>query len=69
MFTRRLVRQFGEPSDQFLVEVAHLDVGHAVGMQVDLGELAEREIQQTVLVELGDLRAEIEPVEDLTGLR
>ena len=36
----RLVGEFGEPPDQLLVEVAHLQVGDDVGVQVDVGELA-----------------------------
>ena len=69
VLTRRLVRQLGEAPDQFLVEVAHLQVGDSVGVQVDLGELAEHEIEEPRLVEPIDLDGEVEPLEDLAGLR
>ena len=42
VFTSRLVGEFREAADQFLVEVAHLQVRHRVGVQVDVGELGRR---------------------------
>jgi hypothetical protein len=39
---RRLVRQFGEPPDQLLIEVAHLKIGHGLGVKVDLRRPAIR---------------------------
>ena len=41
-----LVRELGEPADQLLVEVAHLQVRHGLGVQVDLGELADHLVEE-----------------------
>ncbi len=69
MFTSCLVGEFGEAADQLLVEVAHLEIAHLVGMQVDVGELAHHQVEQAGLVEASDLGGELEAIEDLTRLR
>ena len=69
MFTRRLVGGFCESPDEFLEDVAHLDVVHDIGMEVDLGEPAEDEVEQVRFIEAVDLVAELELVEeDLSGV-
>ena len=63
-----LVRGFIEPPDQVLEDQAHLVVRHRVGVQVDLGELADHQEQPVGFVQLGDLLLELEILEDLAGL-
>ena len=58
---------FVEPPDQLLEDVAHLDVGHHVGVQVDLAELRDDQVQPVGLVELGDVLLEAEVLDDLAG--
>ncbi len=60
-----LVGQFGEPADQLLVEVAHLQVGDDLGVQVDVGELADHQVEQVGPVQPGDLDVEVELLDDL----
>ena len=48
-----LVGELREPADQLLVEVAHLDVRHRLGVQVDLGELADDLVEQVRPVAAG----------------
>src|SRR5947209_13875881 len=54
-----LVRKLREPSDELLVEVAHLDVGDDLRMQVDLGELADDLVKDVGPAEPVDLDAEV----------
>ena len=51
-------------ADELLEDVAHLQVRHRIGMQVDGAELAEHEIEQVGLVESLDLRVDLEPFEE-----
>jgi hypothetical protein len=51
-----------------LIEVAHLDVGDLVGVEVDLGELGDHLVEQVGLVETRDLGGEVELVDDVTYL-
>ena len=67
VLTGGLVRQLRELADQFLVEVAHLDVRHDVGVQVDVGELADDLVQQVGPSQPVDLDAEVELVDDVPG--
>ena len=62
-----LVAGLIEAPDKFLEDVAHLDVGHLVRVQVDLAELGDEEIQAVRLVELGDVLLKAEMVDDLAG--
>jgi hypothetical protein len=41
-----LVGQLGEPPDQLLVQVAHLQIRHGLGMQVDAAEAGDDQIEQ-----------------------
>ena len=66
VLTGRLVRQLRESPDQLLVEVAHLEVGDDIGVQVDLGELADHLVEQVGLVEPGDLGVEVELLDDVS---
>ena len=61
----RLVGQLGELAEQLLVEVAHLDVGDLVGVQVDLGHLGEDEVEELGAVEAADLGVEVELLDDV----
>jgi len=61
---RRLVGRFAESPDQFLEDVAHLDVGHRIGVQVDVAELRHHQEQPVMLVQLGDVLLEGKPLED-----
>ena len=63
-----LVRQLGEPADQLLVQVAHLDVADGVGVEVDLGDLRQDEVQELRAVEPADLGVEVELLDDVAGL-
>ena len=58
-----------EFADQFLEDVAHLQVGDAPGGEVDLWatEFFDDEEEAVALVELLDLALELEFVEDVTG--
>ena len=65
---RLLVREFRGPPDQFLEGVAHLDVLHLVGVEVDRGEPLHDEVKEVGLVEPIDLVREPELLgEDLAG--
>ena len=63
VLTSRLVRELREAADQLLVQVAHLDVRHDLGVQVDLGELRHHHVEQVRVVEPGDLHVEVELVD------
>ena len=63
-----LVRQLGELADQLLVEVAHLDVADRVGMEIDLGDLRQDEVEELRPVEPPDLGVEVELLDDVAGL-
>jgi hypothetical protein len=67
VLTRRLVGQLGEAPDQLLVQVAHLQVGHLVGVQVDLGELGHHQVEQPRAIQPVDLGGEVELVEHVAG--
>ncbi len=67
VLTRRLVGELGEPTDELLVEVAHLEVRHLVWVEIDLGELGHDQVEQVGPVEPGDLGVEVELVEDVSG--
>ncbi len=62
-----LVGQLGELSDQLLVQVAHLEVGHLVGVQVHLGEPGHHQVEQLRAVQPVDLGGEVELVEHVAG--
>ncbi len=65
----RLVGGLAELPDQLLEDVAHLDVAHRVGVQVDLGELLDHQVEAVGLVELLDLGLEAEVLDDLARAR
>ena len=65
----RLVGGLGELAHQLLEDVAHLDVAHHVGVQVDLGELLDHQVEAVGLVELLDLGLEAEVLDDLARPR
>jgi hypothetical protein len=67
VLARCLVGQLGELPDQLLVQVAHLEVGHLVGVQVDLGELGHHQVEQLRAVQPVDLGGEVELVEHVAG--
>ena len=62
-----LVGELGELSDQLLVEVAHVEVGHRLGAQVEVGELRHHQVEQVAVVEPVDLHVEVELVDDVAG--
>lgn len=64
-----LVRLLVEAPDQVLEDVAHGDVVHPVGVEVDGRELPHDLIQPVRLVELLDLLLELELLEDFADLR
>lgn len=47
--------------DEFLEDIAHLDVVHAIRRKVDGGELLDDEVEQVFLSHLRNLRIEAEP--------
>lgn len=51
----RLVRCFVEAPNQVFEDQAHLVIGNGVGMQVDVGELPDDQVEPVGLVKLGDL--------------
>ena len=67
VLTGGLVRELGEPPDQLLVEVAHLDVRHGLGVQVDVGELADDQVEEVGPAQPVDLDVEVELVDDVPG--
>ena len=64
----RLVRCFVEAPDHVFKDQAHVVIGYGVGMQVDVGELPDHQVEPVGLVELGDLFLELEVLEYLPGL-
>ena len=66
VLARRLVGEFREPPDQLLEDVAHLQVGDGVGVQVDVGELADDQVEEVRLVQPGDLGVEVELLDDVS---
>ena len=62
-----LVGELGEAADELLVEVAHLEIRDDLGVQVDVGEAGEDEVEQVGAVQAGDLHVEVELVDHLPG--
>ena len=58
------VALLGKSADEFLKDVAHLQIRDAVGMQIGLGKPADDEIEQIVAVEAGDLFGQLEAVDE-----
>jgi hypothetical protein len=56
VFVQRLV----EFADQFFEDVAHLQVGDLIGVQVDLAETLHHQEEQPALVEVGDGAVEVQ---------
>ena len=65
VFAGVLVHRFVELADQFLEDVAHLQVRHLVRVQVDVLEPLRDQEQQARIFELGDGVVEVEPLDDL----
>jgi hypothetical protein len=59
-----LVRLLCADANEFLEDIAHLDVVHALGREVHRGELLDHEVEQVFLSHLRDLRIEAEPLHD-----
>jgi len=64
-----LVGLFRADPDEFLEDVAHLDVVHSVGREVDGGELLDDEVEQVLLGHVGDLLGEFESLDDRANVR
>jgi hypothetical protein len=64
-----LVGELREAADELLVEVAHLQVADRVGMQVDLAEPGDDQVEEICTVEPVDLGAEVKLVQDVAGGR
>jgi hypothetical protein len=58
-----LVGKLREAADQLLVEIAHLQVGHRAGVQVDVAESRQNHEQEVRLVQPDDLSLELELVQ------
>ncbi len=69
MLTRSLVGELRESADQLLVQVAHLQVADRLGMQVDLAEPGNDEVEQVRTIKPVDLGPEVELVEDIASRR
>ena len=59
-----LVRLLRADPDEFLEDVAHLDVVHAVGREIDRGERLDDLVEQVLLGHPRDLLVEGEPLHD-----
>lgn len=57
---------FVEAPDQVFEDQAHVVIGNDIRMQVDVGELADYQVEPVGLIELGDLLLELEVLEYLT---
>ena len=55
VFPGFLVRLFRADPNEFLEDVAHLDVVHALRREIDGGELLDDEVEQVLLGHVGDL--------------
>ena len=62
-----LVGRLAELPHELLEDGAHLDVADHVGVQVDLGELLDHQVEAVGLVKLLDLGLEAEVLDDLAG--
>ena len=60
-----LVGLFGADADEFLEDVAHLHVVHALRGQIDRGEALDHLVEQVLLGHARDLRVEGEPLHDV----
>src|SRR5579864_9769919 len=63
--TGGLVRCFIEAPDQVLEDQAHLVIGDDVGMQIDVCELPDHQVEPVGLIQLGDFLLELEVLEYL----
>lgn len=63
----RFVRKLREAADEFLVEVAHLQVRHRLGVQVDVAESRQDEEEEVRFVEPVDVDLEAELLDDVAG--
>ncbi len=55
VFTGGLVRDFQEPADQLVKEIAHLHILDGFGMKIDFGEALERVPEDATLLEALEL--------------
>lgn len=63
VLTGRLVGLLGEAADQLLEDVAHVVVGHDLGTQVQVRELADDLVEQSGTVQPLDLLGELETLQ------
>jgi hypothetical protein len=64
-----LVGEVGRNADELLVDVAHLEVGDHVGVEVDLCELLDDHVENLGFGHLVDLIGQAEAHERVTGVR
>ena len=64
-----LVGGFVELADQLFEDIAHLDVGDGIGMQVDVAEPGDNQIEAVGFVELCDLLLKTEMLKHVEGAR
>ena len=60
-----LIGKFGELTDEFLEDRAHLRIANDLGVEVDVGELFRDEVEQAGFIEPIDLGVEVEALEDV----
>ena len=64
-----LVGELGEPADQLLVQVAHLDIRDGLRVQVDFGELSDHLVEHVRAAQSIDLDREVELVDHVLRRR
>ena len=69
MFPCFFVGLFRPDPDEFLEDVAHLDVVHAVGREVDGGEFLHHEVKQILFGHFCDLHVECKTLHDRADIR
>jgi hypothetical protein len=62
-----LVGELREAADQLLVDVAHLQVGDGVGVEIDVAEFRDHLVEEASLVEPRNLGPEVELIDNIAG--